>query len=147
MNFPQTESTARICIHGTRVWFGHECGDCESTGNYIWDFDAALESFLGSIRELRVAYFAKNFPNLTSGTISIDPGGKKYLRVVCDATGDNHGQVSVYCFVEKSTGDILKADGWKRPAKHACGNIYDNAGKGAITPWGVHYINSGGHRD
>lgn len=27
--FPQTEDEARICSHGNRVWFGHECGLCE----------------------------------------------------------------------------------------------------------------------
>lgn len=107
------------------------------------DFEGALAAFLDSIRELQAAYFAKNFKSLKPPTISIDPGAKKYLRIV----QDNGTQRSVYCFVDKATGDILKADGWRRPAKHVRGSIFDNAGKGAITPWGVHYITSRGHRN
>jgi hypothetical protein len=106
------------------------------------DFTVALSLFLTSIRELQAAYFAKHYTNLTPPVISLSPGGKKYLRV----EQNNGTQTSVYCFVDKSNGDILKADGWKRPAKHARGNIFVNAGKDAITPWGVHYINNGGRR-
>lgn len=106
-------------------------------------FDAAVDAFLGSIRALIGAHYTKNFPRLTVPTISVDPGGQKYLRIV----SDNGTQRSVYCFVDKASGDILKADGWKRPAKHARGSIYDNAGKGAITPYGVHYITSRGHKN
>lgn len=35
MTFPRTEDDARICQHGNRVWFGNECGVCESHG-YVW---------------------------------------------------------------------------------------------------------------
>jgi hypothetical protein len=105
-------------------------------GADLEEFHTAVDAFLTSIRELQAAYFAKNYPNLTPPVISLSPGGKKYLRV----EQNNGTQTSVYCFVDKSNGDILKADGWKRPAKHARGNIFDNAGKDAITPWGVHYL-------
>jgi hypothetical protein len=104
-------------------------------------FQVALDAFLDSIRQLQAAYFAKNFKNLTPPTISVDPGAKKYIRIV----QDNGTQRSVYCFVDKATGDILKADGWKRPAKHARGSIYIDAGKSAITPYGVHYLPNGVH--
>lgn len=107
------------------------------------DFEQALADFLTSIREVIGANFSKNFPRLAVPTISVDPGGQKYLRIV----RDDGRQRSVFCFVDKATGDILKADGWKRPAKHARGSIYENAGKGAITPYGVHYITSRGHRN
>lgn len=30
-NFPQTEETAKTCVHNVKVWFGHECGDCEDS--------------------------------------------------------------------------------------------------------------------
>src|SRR5262245_28955722 len=33
--FPQTQETARECVHGNQVWFGHECGECEAKG-YEW---------------------------------------------------------------------------------------------------------------
>ncbi len=56
-----------------------------------------------------------------TGVLSIDPDGRKYIRIVNTA----YGSRSVFCFVEATTGDVLKADGWKRPAKHARGNIFD----------------------
>jgi hypothetical protein len=104
------------------------------------NFEQALADFLASIRQLLSAHYLKNFKHLTVPTISVDPGGQKYLRVV----RDDGSSRSVYCFVDKATGDILKADGWKRPAKHARGSIYDNAGKGPITPYGVHYLKGRG---
>lgn len=36
LDFPQFESTARVCIHGSHVWNGHECGICEDNGIYQW---------------------------------------------------------------------------------------------------------------
>lgn len=46
--------------------------------------------------------------------------GSKFLRIVRTSAGSR----SVACFVEKSTGNILKAAGWKAPAKGARANIY-----------------------
>ena len=39
--------------------------------------------------------------------------GPRYTRVV----SSKWGQRSAYCFVDNATGDILKPDSWKRPAK------------------------------
>jgi len=59
--------------------------------------------------------------------------GKKYARIV----EEDHGSRSVKCFVDLSNGDILKASGWKAPAKHARGNIFDESqGLGAIDKHG-----------
>ena len=112
-------------------------------GADIEDFEQALDAFIANIRALQHAYFERNNEHLSPPVISVDPKGKKYLRIV-QYNGSQH---SVYCFVDKATGDILKADGWKRPAKHARGNIFVDAGKSAITPWGVHYIESRGHKN
>lgn len=30
----------------------------------------------------------------------------------------------IWCFVEMATGDILKPDSWRRPAKHARGSLH-----------------------
>lgn len=43
--------------------------------------------------------------------------GPRYIRVV-------RGDIA-HCFVDKATGDVLKADGWQRPVKGARGNIFD----------------------
>jgi hypothetical protein len=96
------------------------------------DFEHALGLFLETIRTKQREYFLKHYPNLPLPVISVDPGGKKYIRVVQDE--------SVFCFVDIATGNILKSDGWKRPAKHSRGSIYTNAGWDAITIYGANYI-------
>lgn len=68
--------------------------------------------------------------------LSIDPKGKRYARIV---RNDASGQ-SVYCFVDKTNGDILKAASWKTPAKHARGNIFDENPGDAITEYGAKYL-------
>ena len=37
--FPQTPEEARTCKHGNRVWFGHECGECEESEVFQWNDD------------------------------------------------------------------------------------------------------------
>lgn len=68
--------------------------------------------------------------------LSFEPG-KKYIRVV----EERPGQRSVFCFLEASTGAILKAAGWKAPAKGIRGYITDpnySIGRG-ITQYGGSY--------
>lgn len=45
-------------------------------------------------------------------TYSVEPG-VRYDKIVQTWSG----QRSVHAFVERATGHVLKADGWKRPAK------------------------------
>jgi hypothetical protein len=45
--------------------------------------------------------------------------GSKYFKVEMLS----HGSRSVYCFIEKSTGNILKAAGWSAPAKGTRGSV------------------------
>lgn len=56
--------------------------------------------------------------------------------------GYNHA--SVYCFVDLTNGDILKAATFKAPAKHARGNIREgdasNFWKGALGIYGAAYL-------
>ena len=60
--------------------------------------------------------------------------GPKNVRIV---KIESHGGKSVVCFVDKATGNILKAAGWKAPAKGARGNIYTKDYVGKITPHGA----------
>ena len=47
--------------------------------------------------------------------------GKKYYKVVMSA----HGNRSVHCFVDKTTGDVYKSASWKAPAKGIRYNLLD----------------------
>lgn len=97
-----------------------------------------LETFLDGVRRIRADYYGKHFP-----TNKIEPinttEGPKYTRVVVGEEGSD--QRSVYAFVDNVTGDVFKADGWKRPAKHARGNINDESnGLRAMGPYGPAYL-------
>lgn len=48
--------------------------------------------------------------------------GPKFDRIVQEQEGDMYGG-SVHAFVEKSTGKLVKASGWKAPAKRANGEL------------------------
>lgn len=49
---------------------------------------------------------------------------------------------SVHCFVDRETGDVLKAESWTRPAKGARGNIFDaQNGLGRMDEYGPAYNN------
>lgn len=57
-------------------------------------------------------------------TLDIEMGAK-FARLVT-GTQERHDR-SVHAFVDLSNGDLLKADGWKRPAKGPRGNLLDDA--------------------
>lgn len=62
---------------------------------------------------------------------SVDAGpARKYVRIVGD-TGGQYGR-SVECFVDINTGDVLKAAGWKAPAKGVRFNLLDEESKQAL---------------
>lgn len=64
--------------------------------------------------------------------------GQKVTRIVMTVDGKPS---SVHCFIDNATGDVLKAAGWKAPAKGARGNIV--TGLDDITArfdWSGHYL-------
>lgn len=68
--------------------------------------------------------------------LSVHEGGR-YLKVVI-TTGP---QVSVFAFVDKNNGDVLKPASFKAPARHARGNILDqHNGMGSMTSYGPAYL-------
>lgn len=78
-------------------------------------FDDALIRYVKGVQKLC------DDAKLTGGcTVSV-MRGRRYVRVVKDWGG----QRTVHSFVQIDNGDVLKAEGWKAPAMHARGNIYD----------------------
>ena len=63
--------------------------------------------------------------------------GRRYAKVVETIP---HSR-SVYCFLDLDNGDILKAEGWLKPAKHARGSL-DDPGRWpeAVTAYGGVYL-------
>jgi hypothetical protein len=58
---------------------------------------------------------------------SLDTPGSKFVRIVI-----TNSQVSVYCFVELSTGLVYKAAGWKAPAKGARFDLSGEASRASL---------------
>lgn len=103
------------------------------------NFNERLEAFVAGVTAIRTAHMIKNgyesfFIPAVAYTV-----GKKYIRV---HEMDKNGQpTSVYCFIDTTNGDVLKAAGWKTPAKHARGNIFDeHNGLARCNSYGPEYL-------
>jgi hypothetical protein len=97
------------------------------------EFNAALQSFVDGCADISKS---QRFAGLEPAQFSI-----QWLNKRCRIVREDSGSRSVHCFVDMATGDVLKADGWAKPAKHARGNIYrpDNGLK-AMGPYGAAYL-------
>jgi hypothetical protein len=96
------------------------------------DFDFRFDVFFKGCIQIHNESMATTFPNLKPDTFSYTVG-KRYVKVIRDH--------SVHCFVDKTNGDVLKAASWSAPAKHARGNIYDDAnGLGSMGEYGPAYL-------
>jgi hypothetical protein len=99
------------------------------------EFDDALKVWLEGAQAISDRNMER-FPHAleVSGYPKLETqAGKKYIRVVRDH--------SAHAFIEIATGDVLKPDGWKRPAKHARGNIFDESnGLQWMGPYGPAYL-------
>lgn len=100
------------------------------------DFDGLLVKFITNIQANVDAHYAKNYPRLTPEKIFAEPGGKRFVKIAKGVPGQP-GK-SVFCFVERSTGDVYKAASWKAPAKGIRGNI-KNPAESSCTVYGAKY--------
>ena len=104
------------------------------------EFETRLEGFVTTLGQFIADHYK------TSSPILYEQGlypkievmrGPKFIRIV-DA---GPGQRSVHCFLDYQ-GNIYKAAGWKAPAKHIRGSIFDenfSIGK-AVTVYGAAYL-------
>ncbi len=112
------------------------------------DLRARIEEYARLLQEAINAHTAKNFPNLDPDTVSID-WNRKYTRIV----KSNNGQRYVHTFVAMvdvdtktitaKAGDILKAAGWKAPAKHPRGSVFNSDPLKGVGPYGADYLLGG----
>lgn len=98
-----------------------------------------LEVWLEGAQEIINTDYAKNFPTLTAPALEMSDG-RRYIRVD-RIDGNGRGSRSIHVFIDKKTGDILKAASYKAPAKHARGNLFDASwGLQEMTPYGASYL-------
>lgn len=91
-------------------------------------FDMALNKFIQEAQALvderwqRDGYADAPHMQILKATIAIDnPNSKRYIRIVKQ---EIRGNRSVYCFIDKTNGDVLKGS-WKAPVKNGVrGNIF-----------------------
>ena len=94
----------------------------------IEEFTAALNTHVAALHRAMGS-------TLAPPTITTEPG-KRYARIVYTTNGAR----SSYGFVDMQSGDILKSDGWKKPAKHARGNINSEKPLSCCGPYGIAYL-------
>jgi hypothetical protein len=107
----------------------------------VQGFEKALDNFVQKLQELTNKHYAET--SLKPNRISIDPNGKKYIRVVKTNINQDgsKGQKSVHCFINRENGDILKAASWKAPVtKNPRGNIYKFDALDAVTVYSAKYL-------
>ena len=102
------------------------------------NFDAILDAWIADAQKNIDAHYARNLPNLTPTKLTKDEGGKRFVRIVKN-DGEGTGR-SVFCFVEKATGDVYKAASWKAPAKHARGYIFAPNPIAGVNEYGANYL-------
>lgn len=105
------------------------------------EFELALMKFVdGSTRVVKEDRNT-NYPTLPVPVLVVSHG-KRYVKIIREERVN--GVVtdkSVHCFVDRTNGDVLKAAGWSRPAKHARGNIFnEDHGVGCMGPHGAAYL-------
>lgn len=82
-----------------------------------------LSQFINNLTAMYAKHYAdKGYTFEASPTFTAQKGSKNIKIVENRANGGG----SVYCFIENDTGNILKAAGWKAPAKGARGSIWND---------------------
>lgn len=105
------------------------------------EFNAKLSTWFDGVVAMYADYMDKTFPTNPRDVFELTYG-KRYIKVVRGLpVGDKIEHRSVWGFVDRTNGDVLKAAGWSKPAKHARGNIFDeHNGLSMVGPYGPAYL-------
>ena len=104
------------------------------------EIEFAFEDFVVGVKRKVAAHFADEFPSLKPCNIEVKPG-RSYWKII-KVDGHNGGS-SVYGFVRKADGAILKAASWKAPNTKGPsairGYVMQDKALEACTPYGIIY--------
>lgn len=104
-----------------------------------------IENFIGEVQKKQDEYFKQDEWKHVAPPLISYTRGKKYIRIISDNRYYTlEGEIaiatasrSVFCFLDMD-GNILKAAGWKAPAKGIRGNIRNRAND--VTLYGAAYM-------
>lgn len=97
------------------------------------NFETALSTFLKGAQKIITDTFTRDFSKSTPAKLT-SKAGHKFVKIISDGG-------SAWAFVNKENGDVLKPASWSAPAKHARGNIFDDAnGLGSVSWTGPVYL-------
>lgn len=99
-------------------------------------YEVALQRFIEALTNREIEYHKTTYPTLKASTFMVAPG-----RVFDKVVQNDNGR-SVYCFIRKSDGAIVKAASWRapEPKKYERGNIYRINPLEGTNVYGVDYI-------
>ena len=109
------------------------------------DIVANARAFAAEVAAAIEANYRATCPNMVAAGV-LDSArielGRKYAKIIRTEKRDGKAaDRSVFGFIDLSTGDILKAASWAKPAPHARGNVLDIAGRRkSYTPYGINYL-------
>lgn len=89
--------------------------------NVAIEYAEALQIKFENERQLAIAREVKHAEHRKPALFTVQ-SGQKFDRIVQTQDGDSYGG-AVHAFVEKSTGKLVKAAGWKAPAKLKSGEL------------------------
>lgn len=104
-----------------------------------------IEAFQTACQAVVDAHHTENFPTQYS-RLDLSEGRRYFKLISCSgmvgiSVQGEESSKSAWCFVDKDNGDVLKPADWKKPAKHARGNLRDESqGLGSIGPYGPAYL-------
>lgn len=96
------------------------------------DLLKAIQTFFEGCKQISEKHREAKYPSVRAPEWKLQELVKRW-RIVRDG--------GVHCFIDKETGDVLKAETWARPAKHARGNVLDeHNGLANMGPYGPAYL-------
>jgi len=101
------------------------------------EVEQGVKKYIDFLTDQAEKSFKKYYPNLQPPKYDFKRGSRFHKIFREDANGSSK---SVVAFVDKATGDIFKPASWSKPAKHARGNVKDDATWRGHTEHGPYYL-------
>jgi hypothetical protein len=97
---------------------------------------------------MAVHWKLKNFTHNEAPKLLVESEGRKFIKLAIfrKNAADTFVCDSVYCFINKSNADVLKAATFKAPAPNGVrGNLFDADILNKVDTYGACYVRGGGH--